>query len=455
MEIFQTIWTAISTPNPTLIYIFHTIGIPCTLIELTVTMLLFTTILDIESTKKQRIGYVAAVFVLSFISNNLIPKSYGPFIHIFITPVLIMLFFKTNLLKSIVAEILPLIVIVLLETIIGKIYFIIFGLPYETMALIPIYRESIVLIIYLVIYLLYRILKHFNIKLKMNATEFFSKKSRIILIASFILAIASMGLQIYLIIFYIDNLPIGITIFNIVTLLAYFVLSFYSLIKTNTLASVNQDLEQTKLYNNTLQILHDNIRCFKHDFANIVQSIGGYIDTNDMDGLKKYYSQLLEDCQRVNNLSTLSPDVINNPAVYSLLTSKYYQADSLGIKINLQIFLNLNELNMQIYEFTRILGILLDNAIEAASECEEKIINLEMRKHIKPNRQILTIENTYSNKEVDTTRIFEKGYTSKKDATHPHGLGLWEVNQILKKNKNLALFTTKNDTYFIQEFTIY
>ena len=31
---------------------------------------------------------------------------------------------------------------------------------------------------------------------------------------------------------------------------------------------------------------------------------------------------------------------------------------------------------MKIYEFARILGILLDNAIEASSECEEKIINL-------------------------------------------------------------------------------
>ena len=31
---------------------------------------------------------------------------------------------------------------------------------------------------------------------------------------------------------------------------------------------------------------------------------------------------------------------------------------------------------MQVYEFTRILGILLDNAIEASSECEEKIINI-------------------------------------------------------------------------------
>lgn len=187
----------------------------------------------------------------------------------------------------------------------------------------------------------------------------------------------------------------------------------------------------------------------------LYNQLDGYVDSNDMNGLKGYYSQLLEDCQRVTNLTTLSPEVINNPAVYSLLTAKYHKADELGIKINLQVFLNLNDLNMKIYEFTRVLGILLDNAIEAASSCKEKTINLEIRKDVNSPRQLLIIENTYSNKDVDTTRIFEKGYTTKTDGTQAHGLGLWEVNKILKKNKNLALFTTKNDEFFIQQFEIY
>lgn len=81
----------------------------------------------------------------------------------------------------------------------------------------------------------------------------------------------------------------------------------------------------------------------------------GYIGSNDIEGLRKYYSQLLDDCQRVNNLTELNPEVINNPAIYSILASKYYKADELGITINLEIFLDLNNLNIKIYEFTRIL----------------------------------------------------------------------------------------------------
>ena len=48
--------------------------------------------------------------------------------------------------------------------------------------------------------------------------------------------------------------------------------------------------------------------------------------------------------------------------------------------MNINVFIDLNKLNMKIYEFTRILGILLDNAIEATAECNEKIINVIIRK---------------------------------------------------------------------------
>ncbi|MGN1327503.1 MAG: sensor histidine kinase, partial [Clostridia bacterium] len=209
---------------------------------------------------------------------------------------------------------------------------------------------------------------------------------------------------------------------------------------------------EINLQSDTYTILHDNMRAFKHDFSNIISGIGGYVDTNDMEGLKKYYRQLLQDCNHVNNLSLLSPDTINNPAVYSVLANKYYKADSLGIKITLEAFIDFSNLQMEIYEFTRILGILMDNAIEAASECDEKVINVIIRNDSKRNRQLLIVENTYANTDIDLDKIYEKGYSTKTKNT---GLGLWEVDRIIKKHKNLARFTTKDDTLFKQQIEIY
>ena len=47
----------------------------------------------------------------------------------------------------------------------------------------------------------------------------------------------------------------------------------------------------------------------------------------DLEGLEKYYRQLLQDCNRVNNLTALSPTVINNPAIYNVVAAKYHRAD--------------------------------------------------------------------------------------------------------------------------------
>ena len=61
---------------------------------------------------------------------------------------------------------------------------------------------------------------------------------------------------------------------------------------------------------------------------------------------------------------------------------------SKNIKVNLTFLLDLSTLKMKIYEFARILGILLDNAIEASSECDEKIINITFRDDSKHSRQL-------------------------------------------------------------------
>lgn len=460
MEILRIInfvtnaWTALTTENSGLMDIlFNNFGFPFIFIELTVTMLLFTSILNIKTTKKQKIMYVLTAFVLSAFSNSLIPKPYGAYINMALDMCLIMIIFDVSFFKAIVAEILPSIVTALLETLLLRIYLIVFNIPYETAYSIPIYRITFVCILYLLIFILYKLsyILHFNINLLDNM----NLKNKSTLIINSILGLITIGTQLYLIVFFNDNLPLSIVLLSTISLVAYFIISIFSLIKTTKLELTTRDLEETKLYNQSLIILHDSVRGFKHDFHNILQAIGGYIDKKDLDGLEKYYSQLVTDCQRVNNLTSLSPETINNPAIYGILASKYLRADELGIQINLEVFLNLNKINMKIYEFTRILGILMDNAIEASSECDEKIIKLEIRKDFNVNRQILIVENTYNNKDVDTDKIFEKGYTSKTDTKSQHGLGLFEVRQILKKNNNLNLFTSKDEKFFKQQLEIY
>ena len=107
---------------------------------------------------------------------------------------------------------------------------------------------------------------------------------------------------------------------------------------------------------------------------------------------------------------------------------------------------------MKIYEFARILGILLDNAIDAATECDSKVLNIVFRNEAKNNRNIILIENTYKDKDVDIDQIFNKGVTGKENHT---GLGLWEVKRYVNKSKNLDLKPSVSPITFKQEFFIY
>ena len=213
-----------------------------------------------------------------------------------------------------------------------------------------------------------------------------------------------------------------------------------------------RNLETAESYNNSLSILYDNVKAFKHDFDNMVFTIGGFVSTDDMNGLKKYYNSLEKDCQRVNNIALLNPNLINNSGIYNLLTAKYQKAKNSKVEIELDFFFDFNALHMPIYDFSRMLGILIDNAIEAASETDEKIVKIMFRDSSNNRTQIIKIENSYKNKDVDKNKIFEKGVTGKENHS---GMGLWEVKQIIKRNNNINLITEPNEKYFKQCLEIY
>lgn len=447
MEILQTIWNALTTENEVLVKIF---GLPLTFIEAYITMLLFTTILNIESTKKDKCKFVLSFSFIAIIAMLFIPTPFNTIINIISFIILTTFIFKINILKSIIAEIIPYIIIFVISFILLNLYLLIFNIPNNIANTVPIYKFTFSVILYLTLYFIYVIFKKCN--LSFSSLDDLKNKNKLILLTNFVIGIIAISIQLVIQSKYNIQEAQPVFITSILCLLCYFIISIYSLSRTAELEKTSRDLEGEKLLNKSLTILHDNIRAFKHDFHNIVQSIGGYLSTNDLDGLKKYYSQLFEDCQRVNNLTTLNPEVINNPALYSLLADKYHKADELGIKIDLKIFVDLQTLKIATYSLTRILGILLDNAIEATLECDEKLIDIEIIKDEAHRRDSIIIKNTYLQKDINLDKIYEKSYSTKPNNT---GLGLWEVRQILKKNNNLDLFTTKNDKFFIQQFEIY
>ncbi len=447
MELLNNLWNTLTTYNQNLVSI---LSIPFTIIEVILGTFLFLSILNVDSNRTQKILYTSLISTISIIANYIIPAPFHLIVIYVSMNICIYFIFKLDIFKTILAFIIPIIIFSLLGMFLINPFLYIFKISSDALLNTPIYRIVYVFSQYIIAFIIYFIFKHKEIVL--NIFNDIDKKQKQIIYANLCFGIFTILIQALVTVYYIDNLPLIFTFLSFITMLMYFSISIYSLTRVMKLASTTQKLHNAEEYNKTLSILHDNVRGFKHDFDNIVTTIGGYVKTNDMGGLEKYYVQLEDDCQKVNNLYVLNPDLINNPGVYSLLTTKYNEAEGKGIKVNMSLLLDLRKLNMKIYDFTRILGILLDNAIEASSDCEEKTINIIFRDDSKNNRQLITIENTYKDKNVDTDKIFNKGFSGKENHT---GLGLWEVRKILSKSKNLDLYTTKNEKYFSQQLEIY
>lgn len=350
MEIFQTIWTALTTENLELTQI---LTYPLGIIDIFIPLLFFTLILNIPANKKQKVSYVIILYIIAIFSKLFIPAPFSSCINLIASPILIMIIFRAKFLKSIMATLIPYIIFALVAIVVHNLYLLLFNISTDMLVCVPLHNLSSSILLYCVIFLIYKIIKHF--KLNIYLLDDLKHQINSTLIINFIFGIIAVSLQATISSLYSDIIPFYVTLLNLGVLLLYFMFSLYSLIRTNSLERTKRDLEQSQQYNKTLTILHDNIRCFKHDFNNIVTTIGGYVQSGDTSGLQHYYHELVGDCQKINNLSALSPTVINDPAVYSLLTNKYHLADEKGITIHLEVFLDLTDLHMKMYEFTRIL----------------------------------------------------------------------------------------------------
>ena len=91
METLNTVWTALTTTNDELINIFLFF---LSFIDAYLGMLLFTTLLNIKSTKKQKLQYVLSLSILAFIIRVIFKNPLATYLNMILTLVLILKIFK-------------------------------------------------------------------------------------------------------------------------------------------------------------------------------------------------------------------------------------------------------------------------------------------------------------------------------------------------------------------------
>ena len=252
-----------------------------------------------------------------------------------------------------------------------------------------------------------------------------------------------------------------IHLLSIITGLIFILLCTYitvSVLKNIKLETNNKiesaKLEQQKKYILDLEKNNNEIRKFKHDFNNIILGLDGYINNDDFDKekLKKYFNSTIMTFNNnieLNDIVIAKLNSIKVSSLKSLITNKVLVAQNNNIDFDINIQGEIHNFYTDEMQLSRVLGILLDNAIEASLELthdkkiEMNIIQIDKTTDIQ-------ISNTFNNTGTPITDFNKEGFHTK--GTN-RGLGLSSAHEIANK-LNMLLNTEIDGNTFIQNLSI-
>ncbi|CDM68168.1 signal transduction histidine kinase regulating citrate/malate metabolism [Clostridium bornimense] len=366
-----------------------------------------------------------------------------------------------NLTYALITSIFILISNMISDGIVGAITIVVFNIEYEGLSNnYPLYSIIGIAILFTttIISLIFRI-----VALKMSKKYInFKKYGQIGFLSIFVLATM---LGIFLIYIYLcgyllpnwDSRSISLHMILIIFLSTVCLTMLYSVTKAikNMFEQEYKEKEysQLKEYTDLLENVSTDLRKFKHDYINILLTLGGYIDEGDLNGLKEFYNKDLlpetgKHVTKNKNLSLLQH--IKTSPLKALLSSKLITSQSHNIETRIELIDDIDNIPMNTIDICRIIGILLDNAIEAADLCEKKSLHFA---GIKTDDSIIFIvRNSCLPDTPPVYKIYEKDFSTKGDG---HGIGLKTVREIINRDyKNVILNTKIENCIFSQELII-
>ncbi|AYD39712.1 GHKL domain-containing protein [Clostridium fermenticellae] len=216
----------------------------------------------------------------------------------------------------------------------------------------------------------------------------------------------------------------------------------------------NEEYQQLKQYIDMLESAENSLRRFKHDYLNILQTLENYIKSEDIVGLKQFYKNeiLPESNKIINNNKYLYPlKRIKISSLKGLISSKIIIADSKNIEVKLEILDNICDISMGVIDICRIIGVLMDNAIEGTELTDNKKIHIAVIKN--ECATIFFIKNSCIKDTPKIYEIYQEGFSTK---GYNRGIGLKTVRSIIDSKYSNALLNTKiKDLIFTQELVIY
>lgn len=241
-----------------------------------------------------------------------------------------------------------------------------------------------------------------------------------------------------------------------IVIIISFVLILYSLVK--------QKMENNKLMTRYLKLLEfiknyekelDKQKELRHESKNqLITARSKIVDKKKEYEVIEYLNSIIADYVKGNNEKYTSFQYLPANGIKGFFYYKANEAENNGIHLSINVSPKVENTfigNLDTNDFKQLgilLGVYLDNAIEASKNSKDKKMAIEIYKTGEDVEII--ISNTYEGK-IDTESIGKTKYTTK---GKNHGYGLMLVSKILEDNKRFEAQRIVTDIVYSQKIKI-
>ncbi len=160
----------------------------------------------------------------------------------------------------------------------------------------------------------------------------------------------------------------------------------------------------------------NTIRSQRHDFNLHLHAISGLISSGEHAQCGEYVRKLVSDAAAINDIMPVADAVVG-----SMLYNMREQAHRKGSDITYDITYDMEDIVCNGFECNKIIGNLLQNAIDALTTPEDLVCGIHASIFKRRGYTVITVENRFTGDKDSIAKAFDAGYSTKSEHD---GIGL-------------------------------
>jgi len=249
------------------------------------------------------------------------------------------------------------------------------------------------------------------------------------------------------------TLAYALSLFTTFLYLVFSIFAFTeSLRKDIELKHKNEMLYTLDAYARDVESIATEMRQFRHDHRNLMLGFRAHWESNDWDAFGEYYERYMGEFTASTEASEMGRDKLGRvhpPELKTILFAKFSHASAAGIKSYIEVEGDvIVKGGYNLLDACRVMGILLDNSIDACKGIDDAII--QFMASMQGDSAYFVLQNTCLTL-PPMNQVSHKGFTTKEGA---RGLGLYNVSQVVARNRNFTLKTSFKNNCFVQEIKV-